>query len=182
MNNVTNNNTLLSQNEIDTLIKFLTHHEKIQDTVLSQDSIDKLVNLLQNNGDVTAEIFELTDFNSNALESSAINLAGYTLHFTVNKSTQFVVITAESKNGESKKITPIGFSDGDSADDDSEWGYCIEPVVFDKIAATFNLKYSDEEYENVCRTFAMKRYGNEYALIPSIYLPTPEALAKHMAP
>ena len=47
MNKYQYNKALLSQAEIDTLIRFLTsHNESVEDSILSQESIDKVIKLL----------------------------------------------------------------------------------------------------------------------------------------
>jgi len=180
MNTTLNNNTLLSQKEIDTLVQFLTkHNNNLQEVVLSQDSIDKLISLLQNKGDLGSDIFELSDFSNDVLDAGS-SLAGYMLHCTIDEATQYINIFARNSHGTTVRITPAGLADDENVNGATEWGYCIEPAVFDKIATSFKLKYSCEEYENVCRTFAMKRYGNEYAIIPTLYLPTQQSLAANM--
>jgi len=178
MTKTTNNNTLLSQKEIDALISFLTQHNKVQDTVLSQESIDKLVSLLQGNGEIDANIFELSDYDT--FKSASVNLSDYSLVCNIDEETQYIKITAKNANGNSVKITPAGLEYSKFAKDTSEWGYCIEPAVFDRLASVYKMKYSAEDYETICRIFALKRYGNENAVIPRLYLPTPEALAKNI--
>lgn len=177
MNKILNNNTLLSQKEIDTLVQFLTkQNNNIQEVVLSQDSIDKLVSLLQNKGELGSDIFEL----SHDMLESVSSLEGYLLYSAVDENTKYINIFAKNSHGTTVRITPAGLADGENVNGGTEWGYCIEPAVFDKIATSFKLKYSCDEYENVCRTFAMKRYGNEYAIIPTLYLPTQQSLAANM--
>lgn len=177
MNKILNNNTLLSQKEIDTLVQFLTkQNNNIQEVVLSQDSIDKLVSLLQNKGELSSDIFEL----SHDMLESVSSLEGYLLYCTIDENTKYINIFAKNSTGTTVRITPAGLAKDDNVNGGTEWGYCIEPAVFDKIATSFNLKYSCEEYENVCRNFAIHRYGNEFAIIPTLYLPTQQSLATNM--
>ena len=180
MSNITNNNTLLTQKEIDTLISFLTNHDQkvIQDAVLSQDSIDKIVSLLQKNGDANLNLF-----NSNASPELTIlpaeDLTGHTLDFVIDDSNDYITLFAY--NDDSKLIvTPMALSSLKIIEDDSVWGYCIEPVIFDKIATIFKLKYTKETYDAICELFSIKRYGKSNMDIPAIYLPTADSIANNM--
>lgn len=177
MKNIINNNTLLSQNEIDTLIRFLTGHEqKIQDTVLSQDSIDKLVSLLQKNGNTNMDLFNIS---SEVEPLPAEDLSGHNLHFTIDDATGFVTIIAYN-DGAELIITPLSLNSLKITDDDSKWGICIEPVIFDKIATIFKLKYTKATYDSICELFSTKHYGKADAVVPAIYLPTADSIANNM--
>lgn len=177
MKNIINNNTLLSQGEIDTLIRFLTNHDqKIQDSVLSQDSIDKLVSLLQKNGDTNMDLFNMS---SEVTPLPAEDLSGHSLSFTINETTGFLTIIAHN-DGAELIITPLSVNSLKVMNDDSEWGVCIEPVIFDKIASIFKVKYTKATYDAVCELFCTKRYGNADAVIPTIYLPTADSIANNM--
>lgn len=177
MNKILNNNTLLSQKEIDTLVQFLTRqNNNIQEVVLSQDSIDKLIALLRNTGELNPDVFEL----SHDMLESVSSLEGYLLYCNIDSNTKFITIYARNSTGTTVKITPAGLTAGENVNGGTEWGYCIEPAVFDKIATSFKLKYTSTEYENVCRNFSMHRYGNEFAIIPTLYLPTQQSLAANM--
>ncbi len=177
MKNIINNNTLLSQGEIDTLIRFLTSHDqKIQDSVLSQDSIDKLVSLLQKKGDTNMDLFNMS---SEVTPLPAEDLSGHSLNFTINDTTGFITIIANN-DGAELIITPLSLNSLKITNDDSEWGIFIEPVIFDKIATTFKLKYTKATYDAICDLFSTKRYGKADAAIPSIYLPTADSIANNM--
>ena len=177
MKNIINNNTLLSQGEIDTLIRFLTNHDqKIQDAVLSQDSIDKLVSLLQKNGDTNMDLFNMS---SEVTPLPAEDLSGHSLTFTVDDATGFIKIVAHN-DGAELIITPLSVSSLKVTNDDSEWGICIEPVIFDKIASIFKVKYTKATYDAICELFSTKRYGKPDAVIPTIYLPTADSIANNM--
>ena len=177
MKNIINNNTILTQVEIDNLIRFLTNHEqKIQDTVLSQDSIDKLVSLLQNNGDANMDLFNMS---SEVAPLPAEDLSGHSLRFTINEATGFITIIAHN-DGAELVITPLSVNSLKVMNDDSEWGVCIEPVIFDKIASIFKVKYTKATYDAICELFCTKRYGKADAVIPTIYLPTADSIANNM--
>lgn len=177
----TNNNTLLSQREIDTLIRFLTNHtERLQDSVLSQDSIDKLITLLQN-GNVNINMSTLSGSSDDLIAAAATDdLSGYSLSCVTDKASGFVSLIAKKAGTENIEITPSALSTLKLTSDGSVWGYFIEPVIFDKIAAMFHAGYSKEEYDNVCRIFAAGRYGDKNAKIPAFYLPSTEALSANM--
>lgn len=177
MKNNINNNTLLSQSEIDTLIRFLTGHEqKIQDTVLSQDSIDKLISLLQKNGNTNIDLFNI----STGVESfPAEDLSGHELNFTIDDATGFITIIAY-KDGAEFIITPLSLNSLKIMNDDSQWGICIEPVIFDKIATIFKLRYTKATYDSVCELFSCRHYGKADAVIPAIYLPPADSISNNM--
>ncbi|MBE5947591.1 MAG: hypothetical protein E7261_01035 [Lachnospiraceae bacterium] len=177
MKNIINNNTLLSQGEIDTLIRFLTNHEqKIQDSVLSQDSIDKLVSLLQKNGDTNLDLFNIS---SEVTPLPAEDLSGHSLSFTIDDTTGFITIIAHN-DGAELIITPLSVNSLKVMNDDSKWGICIEPVIFDKIATIFKLKYTKTTYDKICTLFSTKRYGKADMIIPALYLPTADSIANNM--
>lgn len=179
MKNITNNNTLLSQKEIDTLIRFLTSHDQpVQGTVLSQDSIDKLVSLLQNNGTSNVDLF-CTGHPSDLSSITPENLSDYTLDFTIDEESSYISIIAENEES-SINITPLALSILKITKDNSEWGFYIEPVIFDRIASIFSLKYTKATYDKICELFSLKHYGKPDAVIPHIYLPSANSISNNM--
>lgn len=153
------NFSLLSQEEIDTLIEFLTESTSaLESEVLSQESIDKLISMMRLYGKKPAGNHNI--LGSVRAVSSVMNGSGvWTLEFEENSRTGFIDIYAT--NGEHKEyITPKGYSCGCFVDDDSTWGYAISPVQFTDIAKVYNLKFSKAVYMGVCQRFAEKNYGD----------------------
>lgn len=153
------NFSLLSQEEIDTLIEFLTESSSVLESeVLSQESIDKLISMMR-------LYVKKPSGNHNILGSvravsSVLNGSGvWTLETEENSRTGFIDVFAT--NGEQKEyITPKGYSCGCFVGDDSTWGYAISPVQFTDIAKVYNLKFSKAAYMGVCERFAEKNYGD----------------------
>ncbi len=179
--------SLLTQKEIDTLVNFLSNREFVSNEVLSQDSIDKLIHLVQHN-DVTASILDdmglkvptqsdilqeirLRDNSSDICE----------LCCTIDKTTNYIVLTGKNTvTGKEKPITPSVLDRRELIGIASHWGYCITPILFDKIARIFSLKYSRKTYEFVYQLFAEKNFGNTEQTIPSFYCPTSNQLLDNL--
>lgn len=163
------NFSLLSQEEIDTLIEFLTDKSNCIDSeVLNQESIDKLIAMMRVYGKKPAG-------NRSVLETvradqSVLNGAyNWTLEFEEEDSTKHMRIYAT--NGDVKEyITPRGYSCTCFVDDDSSWGFCISPVQFVEIAKDYNLKLSKSVYADVCERFAIKNYGSSAYDIDEFFL------------
>ena len=153
------NFSLLSQEEIDTLIKFLREtSDSFGTEVLSQDSIDKLIAMMRGYGKKLAA-------NQRALESvravsSVLDRnSTWTLEFEENAANGFMEIFAT--DGTHKEfITPKGYSCGCFVGDDSSWGYTVSPVLFTEIAKVYGLKFSKDVYNNVCQRFLEKNFGD----------------------
>ena len=76
-------------------------------------------------------------------------------------------------DGEQKEyISPRGYSCACFVDDNSSWGYAISPIQFVDVAKVFQLKFSKETYENVCKRFAEKNYGDEAYEVDDFFLAT----------
>ena len=114
------NFSLLSQEEIDTLIEFLTESTSaLESEVLSQESIDKLISMMRLYGKKPAGTHNILG-SVRAVSSVMNESGGWTLEFEENSSTGFIDIYAT--NGEHKEyITPKGYSCGCFVDDDSTW-------------------------------------------------------------
>ena len=162
------NFSLLSQEEIDTLVAFLTEKSNTVDSeVLSQESIDKLISAMRSLGRKAAG-------NQSVLEEvrAKSTVLGETVSWVLDfqeTSEGFMEIFAT--DGTSKeKITPKGYACSCFVGDDSSWGYAVSPIQFVDIAKTYHLQFSKEVYESVCRRFAERNYGdanydvNEYFL------------------
>lgn len=154
------NFSLLSQEEIDTLIKFLTENSDFFGTeVLSQDSIDKLIAVMRGYGKKIAanqRALEAVRAVSSVLDSNST----WTMDFEENAADGFMEIFAT--DGTHKEfITPKGYSCGCFVGDDSAWGYAVSPALFAKIAKVYGLKFSKRVYNEVCNRFLEKNFGNK---------------------
>lgn len=158
------NFSLLSQEEIDTLIEFLTaSSDTLVSEVLSQDSIDKLISMMKLYGKKPSG--KKPSGNHNILgdvraASSVMGETGvWSLEFEENADTGFMDLFAT--NGEDKEyITPRGYSCKCFVADESAWGYAVSPVQFADIAKAYNLKFSKSVFMGVCQRFAEKNYGD----------------------
>ena len=165
------NFSLLSQDEIDTLVEFLTEKSTdIESDVLSQERIDKLISMMRVYGKKPAG-------NRSVLESvravrSVLNGAqSWTLDFEEDDRTKHIRIYAT--NGEEKEyITPRGYSCACFVEDESSWGYCISPVQFAEIAMVYELKFSKAVYTAVCERFAAKNFGSSAYDVDEFFLAT----------
>ena len=167
--------SLLSQEEIDTLISFLTDKANNFDSeILSQDSIDKLVSMMRAN-------WRKPSGNRSALESvRAVSKVltpdkEWTMDFEINEK-DFVVVYAT--DGDTKEmISPRGYSCACFVDDDGTWGYSISPVQFVDIAIAYDLKFTKSVYERVQKRFCVKNFGDEnYNLDDFFHSPTQDLL------
>lgn len=182
------NLSLLNQNEIDILVRFLVDKKNsVDSSVLNQESIDKLIHLIRNN--------ELRRLNPDSQDISpdlaAANLLKLNLQeqpgqlceltFKSNQDTGYLEFYAVNPvTGKEQKITPAVYEKITLAEDDSEWGYSVAPCLFDKIAARFALKYSRETYSELCKHYALKNYGSEESSIPTVFLPSLSIIKKHL--
>lgn len=183
-----NNKALLSQMEIDTLVKFLEDQKKgIQSTVLTQESIDKLVHLLSNH-DLDLLKFNITSKpDSIASETEEVlsnlveydNTLSYELTFT-NLNNQLKLIAKNIDTNTTLIVTPKSLELMSIVEDNSSWGCCIDPILFDKIATVFHFKYKRETLDAIIKLFAEKIYGTCDAQLPSIYLPSALSIAQNI--
>lgn len=153
------NFSLLSQEEIDTLIEFLSEKSNfVESEVLSQDSIDKLVALFRNCNKASIGSYK-GEQEMRALAQVLDSKSEWILIFEEEEQTGYMEIYAT--NGERKeKITPKGFSNNCFSTDQSSWGYSISPWVFLEIAKTYNVKFTKDTYHQVCERYALKNYGD----------------------
>lgn len=174
--------TLLSQSEIDTLIAFLTNSEAAPiGTVLDQRSIDKLIDLVKYNNN---RGFFIGGQAAETVEEIAVLEPGMDLDvqrkdfelICQKDARNFVeVLCVNSKDGTMYKITPGCLLHNRRVEEDNtEWGLAISPMNFNKIALLFGIRYSSETFRNVCGNFAKVLYGDEDATIPKIYYPPDE--------
>lgn len=154
------NFSLLSQEEIDTLIEFLTEKTSSFGTeVLSQDSIDKLITMMKSFSKKAAGSHRALDA-VRAVSSVLDSNHTWTLAFEENSTNGFMEIFA-TDGTKKEKITPKGYSCGCFVGDNSTWGCAVSPVQFAEIAKVYGLKFSKSMYTDVCQRFAEKNFGDE---------------------
>lgn len=165
------NFSLLTQEEIDTLIKFLREtSDNVDSEVLSQDSIDKLIHMMRTYSKKPSGNHKALG-TVRALASVLSSSYTWSLDFEEAEESGFMRLYAT--DGEQKEyISPRGYSCACFVDDNSTWGYAISPIQFVDVAKVFQLKFSKETYENVCKRFAEKNYGDEAYEVDDFFLAT----------
>lgn len=185
MNKYQYNKALLSQAEIDTLIRFLTsHNESVEDSILSQESIDKVIKLL-NEKDIRTGKYKFAISSKKSADDLSVltdvDLKGYILDAMVDENTHFIKLNAyNEKINKRVPITPATVQYLHLVEDNSSWGFCIEPILFNNIARIFHIQYYQKTYDFICQTFAQNHFGDKNATIPYIYLPNSENLIDTM--
>jgi len=166
--------SLLNQQEIDTLVKFLTESKNaVNSDVMSQNSIDKLIRLFKTDKDRLSLSSFLSFQDSEAivlenLQFRANNDEVCELRCNINDETNFIeLFIYNTTTEELHTLTPNAF-DRDST---AHWGFAIPPSYFSQIAHSLSLKYTQATYDFVCSTFAKHNFGSEDHIIPEIYLP-----------
>ncbi len=181
--------SLLNQEEIDTLIEFLSNKQhNLQSDVLSQTSIDKLIQLIRNN--------DIHKMRLDALDSIKIRPAYDILSelhlrenpaqicellFSMDESNgQVSLIAVNQDTNTQMPITPATLDRMEVINGSTTWGFSIVPILFDKIARIFSLKYSRKTYEDICALYALKNFGSEEVKLPSMYYPTSNDLLESL--
>jgi len=171
--------SLLSQQEIDTLVKFLTDKKNTVDSdVMNQNSIDKLIHLIRTD----KEHFILNPFLS--LSYAGMDIA-YKLQFRTDESEICELRCAIDQTAKSMKLViyntekdtsfPLS-TDMFDENDTAGWGAAISPSLFCQVAYALSLKFSQETYDFVCNAFAKLNYGSEEHKISEVYLPDSNTL------
>lgn len=169
--------SLLNQDEIDVLVNFLTDKKKSVDSdVMSQNSIDKLIYLITNDRQqlmnildplvcVDPELLENNGFRQNDDELCELRCSvadnGYL------KLTAYNTVTDVSL-----EITPTLFNSNDTED----WGKCISPMTFNRLAKALHLRYTTETHQSICSIYAKAIFDDENHPVSSIHLPTKSGL------
>ncbi len=174
--------SLLTQQEIDTLVKFLTK-TKIDSDVMNQNSIDKLIHLIRTDKDnlSLSSYLSIEPLDSSFIEErlhfrdSVDELCE--LHFTTNDEAKTVDLTIH--NTKTDTTYPLT-TDIINAHDTAGWGFCLAPSQFIQIAYLLSIKCTQDTYDTVCKTFAKGNYGSEDAKISQLYLPDSRMLVKVM--
>lgn len=170
---------LLSQDEIDTLVRFLTDKKNtVNSDVMSQTSIDKLIKLIKTDGEhliinsyasygsIDASFLAKLNFRSNENELCE-------LRFRIAEGSNFIELFVENKEtGKTLLLSPKLFNEEDS----DVWGFAISPVLFTHVAYTLSVKYSQQTYDSICSLFAKQNFGSEQHKIPELFLPDNSAL------
>lgn len=181
------NFSLLNQQEIDTLVDFLSKSkDELDSTVLSQQSIDKLIRLIShddlsstNLGELDSAHIKMDILKDLGIREDASEICELT--FSIDPETDFVVLSAiNTVTGKSYNITPASLDRLEILGGAVSWGYSIPPVTFNKIARIFNCKYSRHTYEDICALFALKNYGSRDVKLPSLYYPATAYLLKNL--
>lgn len=165
--------SLLSQEEIDVLVHFLTDKKNsVHSDVMSQQSIDKLIYLITNDRKqlmnildplvcVDPELLENNGFRENDDELCE-------LRCTVADNGYIKLTAYNTVTDASLEITPALFKTNDTED----WGKCISPMTFNRLAKALGLKYTTKTHETICALYAKTIFGDENHPVSSIHLPT----------
>lgn len=181
------NFSLLTQEEIDTLVEFLSKQKSsVSSEVLSQKSIDKIIFLIKNNeiNRIRLDTEELGCISNQSL--AEVNLISNNtpigeLHYKINPETNFIELYAvNSITKEKCLLTPAVFFKRSFKDTESSWGFSIAPVTFNEIATIFKLKYTAEDYDSICKLFALKNFGNETYKLNEVFLASENSLLKNL--
>ncbi|MEG1992023.1 MAG: hypothetical protein RR056_01445 [Acetivibrio sp.] len=173
--------SLLTQKEIDTLITFLSEKQKdVTSDVLCQDSIDKLIHLIYNNdiNNVRLDTLDSLRIRPNHDVLKELNMRTDTseiceLNFEIEAETNFLTLFAKNiTTGKEYPITPTTLDRMELLSGSTSWGYSIVPILFDKIARIFMLKYSRDTYEKICSLYLTMNFGSADYRLPSMYCPS----------
>lgn len=175
------NLTLLTQDEIDTLVEFLVDKKsEINDEVLNQNSIDKLIYLIRNRDGRKLRMDFVNPGTGEEGPKVLVNL-GFAeregqlcrLDVRVAEDTSYLELYAvNTETGKEVKITPHNFSHLDLEENEQTWGVAIVPAFFDEVASSFGLKYTRETLERVCSIFADKNFGDKDMDLPMAFVPS----------
>ena len=168
------NFSLLDQQEIDALVKFLT--EKKSDflsDVMSQNHIDKLISLIQTDKeriilDLSEPLGSLDErlLKKLHLRNNLDEICELTCKLDEESGFIKLYVTNLATNATSE-LTPKTLDSNDT----EEWGRAISPFLFNNIAITLSLKYTRETYDQICGIYAQRNFGDTEHKIPEFYLP-----------
>lgn len=179
------NMTLLSQAEIDTLVQFLMEKkQEVQNEVLNQESIDRLIHLIRtthiNNVRTGSAVGANAEQNRirTALEirENEAQVCELTVNVLENGFLDIQILNKDT--GMTYKVTPIGASGITISDDDSQWGRCISPYTFVDISGAYGAKFSEDTYNKVCSIYAKIKFNDENYKIPDFFLPDEGTIAQ----
>lgn len=175
MNEAQNLNlSLLSQYEVDTLVNFLMEKkDTVNSSVLSQRSVDKLIELLRYDKNRRRQemISALPELEGSLAEAVTVRESAEQvceIRCEMDDTDGFLKMTVHNQdNGKEMSLTP-----GIINEEDMEWGRCVSPANFCRLAIALNVKYTAETYEFVCKQFAKCIFGDAEYKIPFLYLPS----------
>lgn len=179
------NMTLLSQDEIDTLVDFLMEKkQEVNNQVLNQSSIDRLIHLIRTThiNNVRAGSSIASDKQSNRIKT-AMKIRTQEaqiceLKVQVLENGFLDVTIVNQSTGCTYKVTPNGASEMTISDDDSQWGKCISPYTFVDISDAYDAKFSEETYEKLCSIYAKVKFDDENYQLPDFFLPEEGTIAQ----
>lgn len=170
-----NNFSLLSQEEIDSLVAYLKGNTRtVESKVLNQESIDKLILMMQTFRGTTTE-----KKNVRAIKAVLSGDKTWELQILVNENTKYMELYA-TEGSRQEKITPESFLNGCFLDDDSQWGFSISPTIFCNVASLYGIRFTRETYEQVVRQFAKVNYGTLDYTVPAFYLADSKVLSMNL--
>ena len=173
------NRALLSQDEIDALVSFLTTKETVGNEVLDQSSIDRLVRVLsdQKLAEEAKVAGGVGRFSANSVLSVEADIAVQreqcTLLYEKDGKDFAHIICANRVTGARYEITPECLNQTTLVENTEEsWGRAVMPLLFDLAAMQLQITYTAEVFSAVCGDYAKVMFGNEKAQLPNVYLPT----------
>ncbi|MDY6323894.1 MAG: hypothetical protein SPL99_02345 [Catonella sp.] len=172
-----NNMSLLSQQEVDTLINFIKEQNgsSVNGEVLSQNSVDKLISIIQSAADkkrgLTLNKSAVKNGTSSIFAAKGADPHEYELTFKCNDEGQVCLYACKVDTEELISIAPQAVTDHPNAKAPKTWGKCIVPAAFAEVASELGMNYSDETMDSLKTLFAKVMYGNPDTPIPSVYLP-----------
>lgn len=169
--------SLLNQEEIDVLVKFLTDKKNsVHSDVMNQNSIDKLIYLITNDRQQLMNILDpLVCVDPELLENNGFRKGDdelCELRCSVADNGYLKLTAYNTETDASLEITPALFN----TDDTEDWGKCISPMTFNRLAKALKLKYTTETHKNICSVYAKTIFGDENHSVSSIHLPTKSGL------
>lgn len=170
---------LLSQEEIDALVNFLTSNRKVSNEVLDQESIDRLIKILSDSKFLekpdTGNRAERFDTNSVLLveKDIALQREQCMLLYEKDEKGDAHIRCVNCVTGVKHEITPECLDQSSLVESTGEsWGRAVMPVLFDLVAVQLQVKYTAEIFSKVCADFAEIMYGDAEMRIPNVYLPS----------
>lgn len=171
--------TLLTQNEIDTLVAFLQQNSDIPiGNVLDQASIDKLIDLVQYNNkngiyftkDITESV-TITDERAFISDETgnAINTAECVLECEVAENGYFRIFCTSKASGKRYRLTPACLDNKRYIDDDSEWGYAVPSKLLAQLSQLFSIPCTKDTLSFAGKIFAKVMFGDENAQVPDYF-------------
>lgn len=174
------NRALLSQEEIDALVNFLTTKEKVGNEVLDQTSIDRLVRVLSDQRlmeEAKVSVDGSARFSVNSVltleKDIAVQREQCTLLYEKDTEGFAHVLCVNQVTGVKYEITPECLNQTTLVENKGErWGLAVMPLLFDLVAMQLQVKYTAEVFSLVCGDFARVMFGDEKVSLPNAYLPT----------